>query len=133
MVGVDEIAESMAYDIIAYGDCFIRLPRNSELAINQVKSTSDRALNENILLNVTNKQLGHYAGIIEKVDNPGEMYDLRQNGKCAGFIKVPLAIAENPKVLALSFIALPAINSQTSLTVSNSSSPFIHFIKAPFC
>lgn len=88
---VDKNIFTWTYNLIKYGDVYLRLYRQSDydndlLFGNNFKE--DKSLNEDVLLNKTVRG-DHYVNYVEMVPNPGEMFELTKFGKTVGFIQAP--------------------------------------------
>lgn len=86
--------------LIKYGDCYLKLFRESDYKdlifkpkiVDEVASTHTRLteekLNEDVNLNV-HKTGDRYSYYIEMVPNPGTMFELTKFGKTYGFVETP--------------------------------------------
>lgn len=101
-MNVDKNAYNWAFSLIKYGDLYLRLFRDSDYKdeifnIDEIEKRqqlnescknvlNDNTLNEDVILKVYDKN-DHYTHYIERIPNPGEMFELTKHGKTMGYIK----------------------------------------------
>lgn len=106
-LNVDKHVYKWVYNLIKYGDIYIKLFRESDYGedilfkTNNKKDKDDRRLNEStgdkeqldesIIVNVEDED-DHYVHYVEAVANPGEMFELTRFGKSMGYIKAPINV-----------------------------------------
>lgn len=83
---VDKHIYDWVYSMCKYGDVYLQLYRQSEFDADKFFEKKKDILKEdvNVVAFSKNDKLVHY---LEKVPNPGEMFELTRLGKTAGFIK----------------------------------------------
>ncbi len=94
VMNVDKKIRSWVYTLIKYGDCYLRLYRESDYVdtvfhkdnIDRVGNA--RTLNEDVNLSIhpTNDPYSYY---VEMVADPSTMFELTKYGKTYGYIEVP--------------------------------------------
>ena len=109
-LNVDKHIYSWAQSLITYGDLYIKLFRESDVADDpvfqhradeprslnessvekQLAAVDDKPLKEDINLNLYHDN-DHYIHYVEMVPNPSEMFELTKFGKTAGYIKASVA------------------------------------------
>lgn len=94
-INVDKNVYTWTYNLIKYGDVYLKLYRESDygddLLFGTSSKDSDRTVNESVDLNVSSPN-DHYVHYAEMVSNPGEMFELTRFGKTVGYIKAPVNI-----------------------------------------
>lgn len=102
-MNVDKSVYNWAFSLIKYGDLYLRLFRESDYKEDIFNSTdiarrqklnessygntlNDNLINEDVILQAYDTN-DHYTHYIEKVPNPGEMFELTRHGKTMGYIK----------------------------------------------
>lgn len=93
-LNVDKNAYEWMFSLVKYGDVYLKLYKESDYDNDILfgsKEEKDRTLNEDLLINVTNKS-DKYVNYVKMVPNPGEMFDLTRFGKTVGYIKAPVAV-----------------------------------------
>lgn len=84
-----------AFNLIKYGDLYLRLYRYSDIKDALFDDISDnKTLNEDININYYNKN-DKYCHYVEMVDNPAEMFELTKFGKSYAYIKAN--VTSNPR------------------------------------
>lgn len=98
---LDKYAFSWAYNLVKYGDVYVRLLRESDFNNSRLfaNTGNKNVLNEGILkedvyLNV-NKPGDHYAFSLETVKNPCEMFELTKFGKTMGYIQAAVDVQKD--------------------------------------
>lgn len=95
------------YSLLKYGDLYLRLVRESDMkkaflfddttevdtrqSLREELFNKNKILNEDVILNVPNKN-DKFAKYLEKIDNPGEMFDLTKYDKSVMYIKAPYTV-----------------------------------------
>lgn len=122
VMNVDKHAYNWVYNLIKYGDLYLRLFRESDykdeifnaernvqnklneaatkvLLEEQIEDFIDldeevekKTLNEDVIVKVNSKN-DPLVGYVEAVRNPAEMYELVKHGKTMGYIEAPIQIA----------------------------------------
>lgn len=108
-MNVDKHIYSWVYCLIKYGDVYLKLFRQSdyqdddlfnkeEVELKQTlteakKDPSKETLKEDVIINAHSVN-DHYVHYVEKVANPGEMYELTRQGKTMGYIKAPVDVVD---------------------------------------
>lgn len=103
-LNLDKNMYDYAYNLIKYGDLYLKLFRESDydrdiLFDEEEEESKSKVLNEqldlkeDINLNVTSVN-DHFKHYVERVDNPGEMFELTRFGKTSGFIKAPVTVQQ---------------------------------------
>ncbi len=102
-MNVDKNVFRWVYNLIEYGDVYLRLYRESDYkdpifkkdrmdnaysAHTKLNESAEKSLNENVYLNV-HKSADPYSYYIEMVPDPGTMFELTKMGKTYGFIETP--------------------------------------------
>lgn len=134
-LNIDKHIYQWAYCLIAYGDVYLRLFRNSDVeedilfAPNKKKSSilnesKEEPLNEDIKLRVYNEN-DRYVTYVQMVDNPGEMFDLQRFGKNQGYIKAPVRVIQQPTSDALASYLTRYNMKQSDVEVYDGNS-FVH-------
>lgn len=97
---VDKHIYDWVYSLIKYGDLYLKLFRESDYQSKAEfdkaleKKTLNEAVNESVNLIVTDKK-DHYKHYVEKVANPGEMFELTKWGKSMGYIQAPVTVQQS--------------------------------------
>lgn len=102
-MNVDKHAYNWAFSLIKYGDLYLRLFRDSDYEDDifnkddiekrqRLNESCKNALNDNntlkedVVLKLYERS-DHYTHYIEKISNPGEMFELTRHGKTMGYVK----------------------------------------------
>lgn len=110
-IDIDKQAFSWAYNLVKYGDVYVRLLRNSDFANSKLfkKTTLNKkdtltekldpedvkdTLNEDVNL-IINRKDDHYADTVEMVKNPNEMFELTKFGKSIAYIKAGVNVQKD--------------------------------------
>lgn len=110
-IDIDKQAFSWAYNLVKYGDVYVRLLRNSDFANSRLfkKTTLNKkdtltekldpedvkdTLNEDVNL-IINRKDDHYADTVEMVKNPNEMFELTKFGKSIAYIKAGVNVQKD--------------------------------------
>lgn len=86
-MNIDKYIYSWGYSLIKYGDVYIRLYRKSEVG----EEDETRPLNESVEINYFNPIVDKYSDYCAQVQNPAEMFELKQFGKTCLYIQCPLS------------------------------------------
>lgn len=99
-LNIDKHAYSWIYNLIKYGDLYLKLYRESDYMIDPLFSDKNQrdVLNEDIKISLHSNS-DRYVPYVEAVANPGEMFELTKFGKTMGFIKAPPSIVNNMKAV----------------------------------
>lgn len=121
-IRADKNAYTWAYSLIKYGDLYLRLYRESDygddLLFGQDDDTNEkRTLNEDLKSDgsqkddlkenvnlILHKENDNYVTYLEKVKNPGEMFDLTRFGKTMGYVKAPVNLQNDSFRLTSTFL-----------------------------
>lgn len=98
-MNIDKHIYSWVYSLIKYGDIYLRLYRESDYdedVLFGAKASEKKDLNEDVILKAHSKS-DHYVHYIEKIANPGEMFELTKYGKSMGYIQAPVRVTEQSK------------------------------------
>lgn len=87
------------YSLCKYGDCYLRLYKESEFEefaniFNLDRLKNKEKLNEDVIVKAFSKN-DKYAHYIEMVSNPAEMFELTKFGKSYAYIKAPVTSSIN--------------------------------------
>lgn len=105
-LNVDKNAYNWIFNLIKYGDLYLKLYRESDYENDilfsdtrtgkQRKRRLDekRKLDEDVKLNLR-KSSDHFVHYVEAIANPGEMFELTKFGKTMGYIQAPASIQKN--------------------------------------
>ena len=104
-LNIDKHIYQWAYCLVAYGDVYVRLYRQSDVAedllfknnkrnkaLNESKEQTE-PLNESVKLRVYS-DIDHYIPYVKMVDNPCEIFDLQKFGKSYGYVKAPVRVVQ---------------------------------------
>lgn len=104
-LNIDKHIYQWAYCLVAYGDVYVRLYRQSDVAEDLLFKNNKRndalnaskeqkePLNENVKLRVYS-DIDHYIPYVKMVDNPCEIFDLQKFGKSYGYVKAPVRVVQ---------------------------------------
>lgn len=93
-LNVDKNIYSWVYNLIKYGDLYLKLYRESDYADDVLFGNKEKSkLHEDVKVNI-NSQNDHYVHYVEMVANPGEMFELTKFGKTMGYIQAPATIQQ---------------------------------------
>lgn len=96
-LNIDKHIYSWMYNLVKYGDCYLRLYRETDynipLFLNSMKNKR-QDLNEDVSFKVYKKS-DKFAHYIEMVPNPAEMFELTKHGKTYAYIQAPSAVMDN--------------------------------------
>ena len=84
-MSIDKNIYGWAYSLIKYGDCYLRLYRDSEYNDDLFKTKKEQ-INEDVIIKAYKKN-DRYAEYLEMVKNPAEVFDLQRFGKTVGFVR----------------------------------------------
>ena len=99
-VNIDKHAFGWMYSLLKYGDLYLHLIRQSDydsafLVDRQDEderiSLTESLFKESVILNVPAKN-DKFAKFLDKIDNPGEMFELTKYGKSVVYIKAPYEV-----------------------------------------
>lgn len=94
---VDKQAFSLAYNLVKYGDVYVRLLRESDFNNSRLfnnKKNKEKPLKEDVNINIS-KPNDHYSLNFELVRNPGEMFELTKFGKTMGYIQAGVDVQKD--------------------------------------
>ena len=99
---IDKQAFSWAYNLVKYGDVYVRLLRDSDFENSKLfnagkakeKKGEKEDLKEDVNLIVSRKN-DHYAFTVETQKNPNEMFELTKYGKSMGYIKASVNVQKD--------------------------------------
>lgn len=93
---VNKHAYEWVYSLIKYGDLYLKLYRESDFADEKDKDNKDekQSLHESINILIPDKA-DHYKHYVERVMNPGEMFELTKRGKSMGYVKAPVTVQQD--------------------------------------
>ena len=124
-LNVDKNAYKWAYNLVKYGDVYLKLFRNSDYEDKLFSKTEiDKKEQLNETMNLVDDSFGrytaeeankfetkqsfkedvnlrvhtpndHYVHYVEMMPNPGEMFELTRFGKTAGFVRAPVPVQTN--------------------------------------
>ena len=84
---------SWAYNLVKYGDVYIRLYRDSDTLKSEHHKDKEK-LNEDVILNIRRKK-DKYNNYLDMVPNPGEMFELQSMGKTVTYIQAKSNFQQN--------------------------------------
>ena len=98
-LGVDRDAFSWAYNIVKYGDIYVKLLRNSDLEDSKLFNSANNQkekplLKEDVNLVIAPKN-DHYAHTLEMMRNPNEFFELVKYGKSMAYIQAPAYVQKD--------------------------------------
>lgn len=108
-LNIDKNIYDYTYNLIKYGDLYLKLFRESDYDEDVLFGTESKEEIRNKILNesvenkealdeslqmVVNSVNDHFKHYVERIDNPGEMFELTRFGKTAGFIKAPVTVQQ---------------------------------------
>lgn len=93
VMNVDKNSYAWVYSLIKYGDLYLRLYRESDYKDDPIFNVNNnrKKLDEDVKVKVYEKD-DLYTHYIDKVQNPGEMFELVKYGKTMGYIKAPVRV-----------------------------------------
>lgn len=91
---VNKHAYEWIYSLIKYGDLYLKLFRESDYQDENPSSDEKQSLHESINVLIPDKK-DHYKHYVERVMNPGEMFELTKRGKSMGYVKAPVTVQQN--------------------------------------
>jgi hypothetical protein len=94
---VDKQAFSWAYNLVKYGDVYLRLLRESDFKNSKIFNSEIKVkdrLQEDVNLMVSQKN-DHYAHTLEMIKNPNEMFELTKFGKTIGYVKAGVNVQKD--------------------------------------
>ena len=94
-INFDKNAYKWAYDLVKYGDVYVKLVRKSEFENSIIFNSNKKdSLQEDVNLVMSSKN-DHYADVLDTVNNPNEMFELTKFGKTIGFIQAPVNVQKD--------------------------------------
>lgn len=98
-LNIDKNSHNWVYNLVKYGDIYLRLYRQSEYDPVVDKKKEDNKLNEDLLnediiLKIFSKN-DRYAEYMELVKNPAEVFDLQRFGKSYGYLRTHINHTKN--------------------------------------
>ena len=99
VMNVDKNSYSWVYSLIKYGDLYLRLYRESDYKDDPIFNVNNnkKKLDEDVKVKVYEKN-DLYTHYIDKVQNPGEMFELVKYGKTMGYIKAPVRVESSTEL-----------------------------------
>ena len=96
-MNIDKHIYSWAYSLIKYGDLYVRMYRNSDIAEKDYEKIEDteqkfgkKNLNEDVKL-IAYQNSDRYSHYVEAWPNPAEIFELTRFGKSYAYIQAPVA------------------------------------------
>lgn len=92
-LNIDKDAWSHIYSMVKYGEVYLQTFRKSdEKNVADVLkkdgiASSQKSMNEELVVTVYDRARDKLVDYVEQIDNPAELMDLRQNGKCVGYVR----------------------------------------------
>ena len=94
-INFDKNAYKWAYNLVKYGDVYVKLVRKSEFENSIIFNSNKKdSLQEDVNLVMSSKN-DHYADVLDTVNNPNEMFELTKFGKTIGFIQAPVNVQKD--------------------------------------
>ena len=84
-LSIDKNSHNWVYNLVKYGDIYVRLFRMSEYDPKEKKDNKN-VLNEDVIMKFFSKN-DRYAEYMEMAKNPAEVFDLQRFGKSYGYLK----------------------------------------------
>lgn len=99
-INVDKHVYKWVYNLVKYGDLYVRLYRNSDISDALFAEEKDTQLNEDINVKTysRNDQYVHY---VEMCPNPAEIFELTKFGKTYAYIEAPSNILNTSLVTTM--------------------------------